>query len=193
VAHSNRGRGEVDVRPVRVHDLLLAHPRHQEKLIPESLLRFTLCEQLVEFFLLVDLRFLLCVPRPVVLAYQPANPIRLQERHDILKLVVDAAWSLLLLVTEERGELQQVLPLDLVEAEFVAGFGTKYERAVEYAACVFGFFVSLVSSRKSATAMAIDLCPPWQSGTTVTPLLTAFNSASLRWRRALASAGIFAD
>src|SRR5271166_5392616 len=42
----------------------------------------------------------------------------------------------------------------------------KYARAVEYAASVFGFFVSLVSSRKSATAAATDLCPFWPSGTT---------------------------
>ena len=69
----------------------------------------------------------------------------------------------------------------------------KYARAVEYAAWVFGFFVSLVSSRKSATAAATDLCPFWASRTTETPLLTAFNSASLRWRRALASDGFLAD
>ena len=58
-----------------------------------------------------------------------------------------------------------------------------------YAARVFGFFVSSVSSRNLATAAATEGCPLPFSGTTDTPLLRALSSASLRWRRAAASCG----
>ena len=51
-----------------------------------------------------------------------------------------------------------------------------FARVFYYAASVFGFFVSLVSSRKSATAAATDLCPFWPSGTTATPLFTVSGS-----------------
>src|SRR5208337_3660489 len=121
VAHTDGGCSEVDVRPVRVHDLLFTFTCHQEELIPELFFCVTLCKQLVEIRLLVDLRFFFGIPRPVVFAHQPTNPMRLQECHYILKLVVHAAWCLFLLVTQERGELQQVLSVDLVEVELVAG------------------------------------------------------------------------
>src|SRR6266700_8009680 len=68
---------------------------------------------------------------------------------------------------------------------------TKHARAVLYAASVFGFFVSFVSSRYSATDAASDLWPSPFSGTTGTPLFTAFNSASLRSLLPLASAASF--
>ena len=58
---------EIDVRPVRVHDFLFSHPGHEEELKPQALLVITGFEQSVEFFLFVDLRFLFCVPGPVVL------------------------------------------------------------------------------------------------------------------------------
>jgi hypothetical protein len=58
-----------------------------------------------------------------------------------------------------------------------------------YAARVFGFFVSSVSSRNLANAAATDGCSFPASGRTDTPLLRALSSASLRWRRAAASCG----
>ena len=39
--------------------------------------------------------------RPVILAHQTANPVRLQKRHYILEFVVYAAWCLVLVVTQE--------------------------------------------------------------------------------------------
>jgi hypothetical protein len=60
---------------------------------------------------------------------------------------------------------------------------------------VFGFFVSFVSSRNSATAVARDLCPlfPFEGtpGAISIPLFFALSSASFCIRRAVAVAGSF--
>ena len=98
--------GEVDVRPVGVHDFLLSHSGHQEELVPEPLFRIASRQQLVEFFRLVNLRFLFRVARPVVLACQATNSVRLQKRHYVLEFVVNAAWRLLLFVSQEGGKLE---------------------------------------------------------------------------------------
>src|SRR6266581_5797701 len=47
-----------------------------------------------------------------------------------------------------------------MSAKYIFGQDSwKYFRAVEYAAYVFGFFVSLVSARNSCTVRPSDLCP----------------------------------
>jgi len=79
--------------------------------------------------------------RPVVLAGQATNPGAFRKTSHSQTCCTRYA-GLVLLITQERGELQQVLTIDFVEIELVAD-STKYARAVEYAARVFGFFVSL--------------------------------------------------
>src|SRR5258708_10757621 len=113
VADTNGRMGEVDVRPVRVHDFLLSHSRHQEELVPEPLFLIASRKQLVEFFLLVNLRFLFGVARPVVLLHQPANAVRLQERHDVCKLVPAGTWSLIFVIPQEGAKFQQAFALDV--------------------------------------------------------------------------------
>jgi hypothetical protein len=54
----------------------------------------------------------------------------------------------------EIPEFTPILPI-----ETGARNSVKHFRAVVYAASVFGFFVSSVSSRNAATAVAIDRCP----------------------------------
>jgi len=85
---------------------------------------------------------------------------------------VHAARRLVLLITEERGELQHVTSLNVVNVQLRAIFSEIIQRGR-----VCGQGLRLlgklgVSSRNSATATASDLCP-----------LPPFSGASFRWRR----------
>jgi hypothetical protein len=57
----------------------------------------------------------------------------------------------LLFVPQESGELQQIATVN-VSRKSLGQDSTKYDSAVLYSANVFGFLVSFVSSRYSATA-----------------------------------------
>src|ERR1017187_10632930 len=80
VTYLDGGRSEVHIRPIREHHLLLPFAGHQKELVPQPLLWITRRKQLVEFFVLVDLRLLFGVAGPIVLAHQAANPLRLDRK-----------------------------------------------------------------------------------------------------------------
>jgi hypothetical protein len=123
----NGGSFEVDVRPVGVHDLLFSHARHQKELKPQPLFRVTGREKCVKLVVLVRLRFLFGIPRPVVFPRQTADPVRLQECHDVLEFVVDRAGCLLFFVTQECRKLEQVFAVNVFEGELWAGLGEVIE------------------------------------------------------------------
>lgn len=103
---------EIDVRPVRVHDLLFSHAGHQEELEPQSLLFVTGFEERVQFVLFVNLGFFLRVTRPVVFLTSPRIPF---------KLVVHAPWRLLFMLPQKGAELEEVLAFDVVQKELSTG------------------------------------------------------------------------
>jgi hypothetical protein len=49
--------------------------------------------------------------------------LRLEEGHQVFKLVVDATRCLPFLIPQERAELEQVLAVNVFDVEFMAGFG----------------------------------------------------------------------
>ena len=120
------------------------------------------CEHAVKLVIVVCLRLFFGVPRPVVFSRQTTNPVRLQKSHHILEFVVDGARCLFLFVTEKCRELEQVFAVDVFEVELWAGLGSNQEQSCRRPA--FRLLSELVSSRKSATAAATDLCPFWASG-----------------------------
>jgi hypothetical protein len=83
------------------HYFLFSHPYHQEELTPQLLLWVTDREELFQVLPLVHLRLLFQVARPIVLTYQTANPLRLQEGHDIREFVPTGARMQFLFVAEE--------------------------------------------------------------------------------------------
>jgi D-arabinose 1-dehydrogenase-like Zn-dependent alcohol dehydrogenase len=101
---------------------------HEEELKPESLLVIASFEESIEFFLVVNLRFLFCVARPVVLSDQTADPVRLQKTHEIFKLVVYAPWRLLFMLPQKGTELEEILALDVLQKKFWAGLGEVVQR-----------------------------------------------------------------
>ena len=86
------------VRPIRVHHFLLTHSGHQEEFAPEFFFLVACWEEFAEVFLLVDLRFLLCEARPIVLPDQATNPLCLQEGLNVCELVPAGTRSLFLFV-----------------------------------------------------------------------------------------------
>jgi hypothetical protein len=79
VADSYRAGGDVHIRPVRVHHFLLSHAGHQKEFKPQPLFVVAGFEQIIQFCLLVHLRLFLRITRPIVLADQSTNPIRLVQ------------------------------------------------------------------------------------------------------------------
>lgn len=117
----------------------------------------------------------------------PASPTE-EEGHYVLELVVCAARGLFFLIAQECGEPEHVLAFDVGKVQLVARLSEIGERRA-----VPGVRLRLLAEldvlqvlgdgagERSVSVLAI-------LNTTVTPLFTAFSSASLRWRRALASA-----
>src|SRR5713101_7817476 len=122
IAHGDRRPCEIQIVPRAMRHFLFTHPRHQKEFVPRSLLLVANGEQRVQFLTFVNFRFFLHESRPVILAHQSANALCLQERHHVLEFVVDAPWRLFLHVPQKCRELENVLPFDVVEIEFRAGF-----------------------------------------------------------------------
>jgi hypothetical protein len=119
---------EIHIGPIAVHDLLFSHASHQKELVPEFLVGIADCENRVEFFLFVNLRFFFGVTRPVLFSHETANALSLQERHDVLEFVVDRAGCLLFLVSQKCRELEQVSPVNVGDMGLTAGFQEIFER-----------------------------------------------------------------
>ena len=79
-------------------------------------------EQRVEIFLLVNFGLFLGVPRPVVLADQPSDALRLEERHHHFEFVVDAVRGQFSFVTQKGREFQQIPALDVFNKLLGAAF-----------------------------------------------------------------------
>jgi len=77
--------------------------------------------ELRQFFVFVDVDFLLDKARVVVLANQFRHSLGLEEGQHIGELVVHRTGRVLLSFAQERSETQQISPLDALKKAFFAG------------------------------------------------------------------------
>src|SRR5205823_8342958 len=94
--------------------------RHQKEFEPEPLFLITSGKKLVQFFPLVNLRFLLNEAGPIIFAYEITNFLCLQECHRHFKFVVHATSRLPFFIPQEGNKFQKVFAFDVLDVNLVA-------------------------------------------------------------------------